>query len=87
MRKVKDSDITSAVASLKVFSSNRLAKYHRNYRRYNYTPFASLNNIKDPSVVGYYEQPAEIEEDTSNSFGEHLASSFKKCSEKSCLSQ
>lgn len=64
MRKVKDSDITSAVASLKAFSSNRLAKYHRNYRRYNYTPFASLNNIKDPSVVGYYEQPAEIEEDT-----------------------
>ena len=64
MRKVKDSDITSAVASLKAFSSNRLSKYHRNYRRYNYTPFASLNNIKDPSVVGYYEQPAEIEEDT-----------------------
>ncbi len=64
MRIVKDSDITSAVASLKAFSSNRLSKYHRNYRRYNYTPFASLNNIKDPSVVGYYEQPAEIEEDT-----------------------
>ena len=64
MRKVKDNDITSAVASLKAFSSNRLSKYHRNYRRYNYTPFASLNNIKDPSVVGYYEQPAEIEEDT-----------------------
>ena len=64
MRKVKDSDITSAVSSLKAFSSNRLSKYHRNYRRYNYTPFASLNNIKDPSVVGYYEQPAEIEEDT-----------------------
>jgi hypothetical protein len=64
MRKVTDKDITSAVASLKAFSSNRLAKYHRNYRRYNYTPFASLNNIKDPSVVGYYEQPAEIEEDT-----------------------
>jgi len=64
MRKVTDKDITSAVSSLKAFSSNRLAKYHRNYRRYNYTPFASLNNIKDPSVVGYYEQPAEIEEDT-----------------------
>ena len=64
MRKVTDKDITSAVASLKAFSSNRLSKYHRNYRRYNYTPFASLNNISDPSVVGYYEQPAEIEEDT-----------------------
>ena len=64
MRKVTDKDITSAVSSLKAFSSNRLSKYHRNYRRYNYTPFASLNNISDPSVVGYYEQPAEIEEDT-----------------------
>ena len=64
MRIVKESDITSAVSSLKAFCSNRLSKYHRNYRRYNYTPFASLNSIKDPSVVGYYEQPAEIEEDT-----------------------
>ena len=64
MRVVKESDITSAVSSLKAFNSNRLSKYHRNYRRYNYTPFASLNSIKDPSVVGYYEQPAEIEEDT-----------------------
>lgn len=64
MRVVKENDITSAVSSLKAFNSNRLSKYHRNYRRYNYTPFASLNNIKDPSVVGYYEQPAENEEDT-----------------------
>ena len=64
MRKLKDSDITNAVSSLKAFSSNRSAKYRRNYRRYNYTPFASLENIRDPSVVGYYEQPAEVEEDT-----------------------
>ena len=64
MRVVKENDILSAVSSLKAFNSNRLSKYHRNYRRYNYTPFASLNSIKDPSVVGYYEQPAEIEEDT-----------------------
>lgn len=64
MRKLTEKDITTAVSSLKCFSSNRLAKYHRNYRRYNYTPFAQLKNIRDPSVVGYYEQPAEIEEDT-----------------------
>ena len=66
MRKVKDSDITSAVSSLKVFGSTRRGKYYRNYRRYNYTPFADLENISNPSVVGYYEQPAEIEEDTTN---------------------
>jgi hypothetical protein len=64
MRIVKDSDITSATASLKAFCSNRLNKYYRNYRRYNYTPNASLTNIMNPSVVGYYEQPLEIEEDT-----------------------
>lgn len=66
MRKVNNNDITSAVSSLKVFGSTRRGKYYRNYRRYNYTPFADLENISDPSVVGYYEQPAEIEEDTTN---------------------
>lgn len=64
MRKVTNSDITSAVSSLKVFGSSRRGKYYRNYRRYNYTPFADLENVSNPSVVGYYEQPAEIEEDT-----------------------
>ena len=64
MRKVTDKDITSAVSSLKAFCSNRRSKYYRNYRRYNYTPFADIENIRDPSVVGYYEQPAEVEEDT-----------------------
>jgi hypothetical protein len=64
MRKVNNNDITSAVSSLKVFGSTRRGKYYRNYRRYNYTPFADLENISNPSVVGYYEQPAEIEEDT-----------------------
>ena len=66
MRKVNNNDITSAVSSLKVFGSTRRGKYYRNYRRYNYTPFADLENISNPSVVGYYEQPAEIEEDTTN---------------------
>ena len=64
MRLLKDSDITSATSSLKAFCSNRLNKYYRNYRRYNYTPNASIRNIQNPSVVGFYEQPKEIEEDT-----------------------
>ena len=64
MRKVTDKDITNAVSSLKVFNGKKRGKYYRNYRRYNYTPFADLENIRDPSVIGFYEQPAEIEEDT-----------------------
>lgn len=64
MRKIKNDDILNAVSSLKNFCSNRLNKYYRNYRRYNYTPNASLRNISNPSVVGFYEQPKEIEEDT-----------------------
>ena len=64
MRKVNNNDIQTAAASLKAISNNRRTKYYRNYRRYNYTPFADLENISEPSVVGYYEQPAEIEEDT-----------------------
>ena len=64
MREVKEKDITSAVSSLKAFGSSRKSKYYRNYRRYNYTPFADLENIRSPSVIGYYEQTNEIEEDT-----------------------
>ena len=64
MRKVNNNDIQTATASLKAIGNNRRTKYYRNYRRYNYTPFADLENISEPSVVGYYEQPAEVEEDT-----------------------
>lgn len=64
MRKVNNNDIKTAAASLKAVGNNRRTKYYRNYRRYNYTPFADLENISEPSVVGYYEQPAEVEEDT-----------------------
>ena len=64
MRKVNNNDIQTAAAQLKAIGSSRRSKYFRNYRRYNYTPFADLENIAQPSVVGYYEQPAEIEEDT-----------------------
>ena len=64
MRKVTENDIQSAVGSLKSIGSSRRSKYYRNYRRYNYTPFADLENIRSPSVVGYYEQNNEVEEDT-----------------------
>ena len=64
MRKVTNADIQNATSSLKAIASSRRTKYYRNYRRYNYTPFADLENISSPSVVGYYEQTSEIEEDT-----------------------
>ena len=64
MRTVTKEQITNATSSLKTLGSNRRSKYYRNYRRYNYTPFADLENIYDPSVVGYYEQTMEVEEDT-----------------------
>lgn len=64
MRKLTNKDITNAANSLKTLNGSRLNKYYRNYRRYNYTPNASLKNISSPTVVGYYEQPIEIEDDT-----------------------
>lgn len=65
MRKIKtNEEIQNAIYGLKSLNSGRLGKYHRNYRRYNYTPFATLKNIKNPSVVGYYEDNNEIENDT-----------------------
>lgn len=65
MLKLKSNeDIQSAIYGLKSLNSNRLGKYHRNYRRYNYTPFATLTNIRSPSVVGFYEDNNEVESDT-----------------------
>ena len=64
MRIITDKDIQSAALGLKSLCSNRLNKYTRNYRRYNYTPFANLDSIRTPSIVGFYEQANEIEEDT-----------------------
>lgn len=64
MRKLTEEQILNAANGLKSLNSGRLGKYHRNYRRYCYTPNASLKNIHNPSVVGFYEQNVEIESDT-----------------------
>ena len=65
MLKLKSNeDIQNAIYGLKSLNSNRLGKYHRNYRRYNYTPYATLTNIRNPSVVGFYEDNNEEETDT-----------------------
>lgn len=57
-------EIASRVAELKSLNDARKSKYYRNYRRYNYTPFMSLENIRAPSIVGYYETDLSPEEDT-----------------------
>lgn len=49
-------DVDTAISELKGLTSGRLAKYTRNYRRYNYTPFAALDNIKSPSLIGYWQK-------------------------------
>lgn len=61
---LNNNQISQNFNSLKALNDNRKSKYHRNYRRYCYTPFASLDSIKNPSVVGYYEQNQELEDDT-----------------------
>lgn len=66
---MKDKNITKIINDineLKSCGGNRTAKYRRNFRRYNYTPYASLDNIKNPSVIGYFQQDQSIENDTTS---------------------
>src|SRR5574344_1384168 len=52
------------MSDLKALTSGRKAKYLRNYRYYNNTPRISLENIKDPTIVGYFMLDASPEDDT-----------------------
>lgn len=63
VKDLKGFDPLSAISELKGNTSGRLTKYTRNYRRYNFTPFASLNNIKSPTLVGYWSDDQETESD------------------------
>lgn len=61
-------NIQNNIAELKSFNSNRSYKYRRNYRYYNATKGCSLENIKNPMIVGYYNDANREygeEEDTS----------------------
>lgn len=60
----KITNIINNINELKNLGGNRTAKYRRNFRRYNYTPYASITNIKNPSVIGYFQNDASIEDDT-----------------------
>ena len=61
---MENKDIINNINELKTVGGNRTAKYRRNFRRYNYTPFASIENIRNPSVIGYFQTDASIENDT-----------------------
>lgn len=56
-------NILNNIAELKSFSGNRNYKYRRNYRYYNATKGCSLENLRDPMIVGYYN-------DANREFGE-----------------
>lgn len=60
--------ILNNISELKNLQGNRINKYRRNYRYYNYTRGASLENIKNPSVIGYteYKEFGEEEDTTAN---------------------
>ena len=52
------------IAELINLNDKRKSKYLRNYRAYVYTPYATLENIKDSSVIGWWLPDWGIEEDT-----------------------
>lgn len=63
---MKQQQILNNISELKNLQGTRINKYRRNYRYYNYTRGASLENLKNPSVVGYMEfKEFGEEEDTS----------------------
>lgn len=45
--------ILNNISEIKNLQGTRVNKYRRNYRFYNYTSGASLENLKNPTVVGY----------------------------------
>lgn len=63
--KIDNATIRQYISELySISNTGRKAKYYRNYRRYNNTPAADIENIKDPSVVGYYQVTDSPESDT-----------------------
>ena len=65
---ISKNNILENISELKSFSGNRNYKYRRNYRYYNATKGVSLENIKNPMVLGYYNTAMREfgeEEDTS----------------------
>jgi hypothetical protein len=60
----KNSIAQQNIAELIDLNDKRKSKYLRNYRAYVYTPYATLENIKDSSVIGWWLPQYGIEDDT-----------------------
>lgn len=59
-----ETEIKNNIHELKILNEQRRAKYYRNYSFYNNTPKMSLDNIKNPSCVGYFNNINEVNADT-----------------------
>jgi hypothetical protein len=60
---LKKDKILNNISQLKSFSGSRNCKYRRNFRWYNATKTASLENIKNPMVLGYINGTEQGEEE------------------------
>lgn len=57
-------EIKKAINELKSLNAQRKVKYYRNRSLYESTPRLNIENIKNPNVVGYYNNIDELNEDT-----------------------
>lgn len=60
----KKEQVQHCISELINLNDKRKSKYLRNYRAYVYTPYATLENIRDPSVIGWWTPDVGIEDDT-----------------------
>ena len=58
--------IRENVSELKTLNSNKLEKYSRNLRYYTNSPHLTIENMKNPMIVGYYNINEDGEDDTSD---------------------
>ena len=61
---MEKTDFKKAVNELKSLNAQRIVKYYRNRSLYESTPRLNIENIKNPNVVGYYNNINELNEDT-----------------------
>lgn len=61
---METTDFKKAINELKSLNAQRKVKYYRNRSLYESTPRLNIENIKNPNVVGYYNNIDELNEDT-----------------------
>ena len=59
-----ENELMQNISELRSYMGGRLAKYMRNYRRYNNTPYTNVQNIRNPTPVGYWQNDFSNETDT-----------------------